>query len=84
MVALMQNQFQAIALPNIQQLKKEGFIGRSQILNKIDHWLQQNNQRFFILNREPGAGKSTTLLISFKLVTILLPITCVKQQNWKP
>ena len=33
-------QLEAIAFPNIQQLT-EGFTGRSQILNEIDHWLQQ-------------------------------------------
>jgi hypothetical protein len=61
MVALMQNnisnQLKAIAFPNIQQLT-EGFTGRSQILNEIDHWLQQKDQRFFILTGEPGVGKS--------------------------
>lgn len=48
---------EAIAFPNIQQLT-EGFTGRSQILKEIDHWLQQKDQRFFILTGEPGVGKS--------------------------
>lgn len=47
----------AIAFPNLQQLT-EGFTGRSHILNDIDHWLQQKDQRFFILIGEPGVGKS--------------------------
>jgi len=47
----------AIAFSNLQQLT-EVFTGRSPILNDIDHWLQQNDQRFFILTGEPGVGKS--------------------------
>jgi len=49
-------QLKAIAFPHIQQLT-EGFTGRSQILNEINHWLQQRDQRFFILTGEPGVGK---------------------------
>ncbi len=48
----------AIAFPNLQQLTKD-ITGRSHILNDIDHWLQQKDQRFFILTGEPGVGKST-------------------------
>jgi DNA replication protein DnaC len=50
-------QLEAIAFLNIQQLT-EGFTGRSHILNDIDHWLQQKDQRFFILTGESGVGKS--------------------------
>jgi len=50
-------QLEAIAFPNLQQLT-EGFTGRSHILNEIDHWLQQKDQRFFIVTGEPGVGKS--------------------------
>ncbi len=50
-------QLKAIAFPNIQQLV-EDFTGRSHILKEIDHWLQQKDQRFFILTGEPGVGKS--------------------------
>jgi len=50
-------QLEAIAFSNLQQLT-EVFTGRSQILNEIDQWLQQNDQRFFILTGEPGVGKS--------------------------
>lgn len=49
-------QLKAIAF-NLQQLT-EGFTGRSHILDDIDHWLQQKDQRFFILTGEPGVGKS--------------------------
>ena len=48
----------AIAFSAFIHQLTEVFIGRSHILNKIDHWLQQNNQRFFILTGEPGVGKS--------------------------
>lgn len=51
------NQLKAIAFPDLQQLA-EGFTRRSHILNNIDHWLQQKDQRFFILTGEPGVGKS--------------------------
>jgi hypothetical protein len=50
-------QLKAIAFPNLQQLT-EGFKGRSHILKEIDHWLQQKDQRFFVLTGEPGVGKS--------------------------
>ena len=50
-------QLKEIAFPNIQQLT-EGFTGRSHILKEIDYWLQQKDQRFFILIGEPGVGKS--------------------------
>lgn len=50
-------QLKALSFPNIQQLA-EGFRGRSHILKEIDYWLQQKDQRFFILTGEPGVGKS--------------------------
>jgi len=50
-------QLEVIAFPNLQQLT-EGFTGRSQIFSEINHWLQQKDQRFFILAGEPGVGKS--------------------------
>ena len=50
-------QLKAIAFLNIQQLT-ESFVGRSHILKEIDHWLQQKDQRFFVLTGEPGVGKS--------------------------
>lgn len=57
MVETVATQLKAIAFPNIQQLT-EDFTGRSHILNDIDHWLQQKDQRFFVLTGEPGVGKS--------------------------
>jgi hypothetical protein len=53
-------QLKAITFPNIQQLT-EGFTGRSHIFNDIDHWLQQKDQRFFILSGELGVGKSAII-----------------------
>ena len=50
-------QLKAIAFPNLQQLT-EDFTGRSHILNKIDQWLQQKDQQYFVLTGEPGVGKS--------------------------
>jgi hypothetical protein len=50
-------QLKEIAFPNIQQLT-EGFTGRSHTFNEMNHWLQQKDQRFFILIGEPGVGKS--------------------------
>lgn len=42
---------------SIKQLT-EIFEGREWIFKEIDHWLQQKNDRFFILLGEPGVGKS--------------------------
>jgi len=53
-------QLEAIAFPNLQKLT-ESFTGRSQLLNEIDYWLQQRDQRFFILTGEPGVGKSAII-----------------------
>jgi len=36
----------------------EGFTGREWVFEEIDRWLQQDNERFFILTGEPGVGKS--------------------------
>jgi hypothetical protein len=54
---LVATQLKLIAPPNLQQLT-ESFAGRSHILNEIDDWLQQSDQRFFVLMGEPGVGKS--------------------------
>ena len=53
-------QLEAIVSPNLQQLT-EVFTGRSHILKDIDHWLQQKDQRFFVLTGEPGVGKSAII-----------------------
>jgi len=51
-------QLKAIAFPNrIQQLMKS-FTGRSWVFDEITCWLQQKDQRFFLLTGEPGVGKS--------------------------
>ncbi len=42
---------------SIQQLTN-GFTGRTWVLKKIDHWLQQKDQRFLVIAGEPGVGKS--------------------------
>jgi hypothetical protein len=42
---------------HIQQLASE-FQGRSWVLDRINRWLQQKDQRFFVLAGEPGVGKS--------------------------
>jgi len=58
MVVLMQGAVSAIAFPNhIQQLMKD-FTGRSWVFDEITCWLQQKDQRFFLLTGEPGVGKS--------------------------
>jgi hypothetical protein len=36
----------------------EDFTGRDWLFEKIDNWLHNTNQRFFILTGEPGSGKS--------------------------
>jgi ABC-type phosphate/phosphonate transport system ATPase subunit len=51
-------QLKAIAFSNIQQLA-EGFIDRTWVLNKIDHWLEQKDQQFLVIAGELGIGKST-------------------------
>jgi replication-associated recombination protein RarA len=51
-------QVKAIAFDrDIERLTK-GFTGREWVFEEIDRWLQQGNERFFILTGEPGVGKS--------------------------
>jgi hypothetical protein len=51
-------QLKAIAFErDIEKLTK-GFTGREWVFEEIDRWLQQGNERFFILTGEPGVGKS--------------------------
>lgn len=57
MVETVATQLEAIAFPDLKQLT-ESFTGRSYIFDEIDHWLQQKDQRFFVLTGEPGVGKS--------------------------
>src|SRR5919199_2715193 len=52
-------QLKAIAFSTFTHPLKEGFTGRTWVFNKIDHWLQQKDQRFLVIAGEPGVGKST-------------------------
>ena len=51
-------QVKAIAFERDIKRLTEGFIGREWVFEEIDRWLQQDEQRFFILTGEPGIGKS--------------------------
>jgi DNA replication protein DnaC len=56
MIGTVATQVKAIAF-DIERLT-EGFTGREWVFEEIDRWLQQDNERFFILTGEPGVGKS--------------------------
>ena len=73
-------QLEAIAFFNLQKLT-EGFTGRSQIFNEINHWLQQKDQWFFILIGELGVGKSA---IAAYLLVICKNIKFMQQFLQKP
>ncbi|MEH2093243.1 NACHT domain-containing protein [Nostoc sp.] len=51
-------QLKAIAFDRDIQRLTENFTGREWVFKEIDRWLQQENERFFILTGEPGVGKS--------------------------
>ncbi|MBD2534676.1 NACHT domain-containing protein [Nostoc flagelliforme FACHB-838] len=51
-------QLKAIAFERDIERLTEGFTGREWVFKEIDRWLQQENERFFILTGEPGVGKS--------------------------
>ncbi|MEH2253163.1 ATP-binding protein [Nostoc sp.] len=51
-------QLKAIAFEHDIERLTEGFTGREWVFAEIDRWLQQENERFFILTGEPGVGKS--------------------------
>lgn len=51
-------QLKAIAFDHDIERLTKSFTGREWVLEEIDRWLQQDNQRFFILMGEPGVGKS--------------------------
>jgi hypothetical protein len=51
-------QVKAIAFDRDIERLTEGFTGREWVFEEIDRWLQQDNERFFILTGEPGIGKS--------------------------
>ncbi len=51
-------QVKAIAFDRDIERLTEGFTGRDWVFEEIERWLQQDNERFFILTGEPGVGKS--------------------------
>lgn len=51
-------QVKAIAFDREIENLTKGFTGREWVFAEIDRWLQQSNERFFILTGEPGVGKS--------------------------
>ncbi|MDF5730358.1 MAG: NACHT domain-containing protein [Rhizonema sp. PD38] len=51
-------QLKAISFERDIERLTESFTGREWIFEEIDRWLQQDNERFFILTGEPGVGKS--------------------------
>jgi hypothetical protein len=52
-------QLKAIAFDRDIERLTQSFTGREWVFEEIDRWLQQDNERFFILTGEPGVGKST-------------------------
>ncbi|MEH2253167.1 hypothetical protein [Nostoc sp.] len=58
MIGTVSTQLKAIAFERDIERLTEGFTGREWVFKEIDRWLQQENQRFFILTGEPGVGKS--------------------------
>ena len=59
MIGTVSTQLKAIAFSDSIQQLTSGFTGRTWVLNKIDHWLEQKDQRFLVIAGEPGVGKST-------------------------
>ena len=58
MTGTVATQVKAIAFDRDIERLTEGFTGREWVFEEIDRWLQQGNERFFILTGEPGVGKS--------------------------
>ncbi|WP_392476494.1 hypothetical protein [Nostoc sp. C110] len=58
-------QLKAITFERDIERLTEGFTGREWIFKEIDRWLQQSNERFFILTGEPGVGKSAIVSLKF-------------------
>jgi hypothetical protein len=67
MTGTVATQVKAIAFDRDIERLTEGFTGREWVFEEIDRWLQQGNERFFILTGEPGVGKSA---IAAKLTQI--------------
>ncbi|MEG3918530.1 hypothetical protein QUA07_05195 [Microcoleus sp. T3_A4] len=58
MTGTVATQVKAIAFDRDIERLTEGFTGREWVFEEIDRWVQQDNERFFILTGEPGVGKS--------------------------
>jgi MoxR-like ATPase len=58
MTGTVATQVKAIAFDRDIERLTQGFTGREWVLEAIDRWLQQDNERFFLLTGEPGVGKS--------------------------
>jgi molybdopterin-guanine dinucleotide biosynthesis protein A len=58
MTGTVATQVKAIAFDRDIERLTEGFTGREWVFEEIGRWLQQGNERFFILTGEPGVGKS--------------------------
>jgi hypothetical protein len=58
MTGTVATQVKAIAFDRDIERLTEGFTGREWVFEEVDRWLQQDNERFFILTGEPGVGKS--------------------------
>ncbi|MEH2082153.1 MAG: hypothetical protein V7K89_19910 [Nostoc sp.] len=72
MIETVATQLKAIAFePDIERLT-ENFTGCKWVFKEIDGWLQQENQRFFILTGEPGVGKSAIAAIILPMVDAIL------------
>ena len=50
--------------PDLEKLTKV-FTGRQWVFHDIDRWLQESEERFFILTGEPGVGKSAIVSLKF-------------------
>jgi hypothetical protein len=74
----------ALAFDRDLEILTEGFPGWEWSFEEIYLWFQQDNERLFILTGEPGVGKSAIAAHLIQIRKDILPITCVKQQNWKP
>ncbi|MBW4499642.1 MAG: hypothetical protein KME57_08750 [Scytonema hyalinum WJT4-NPBG1] len=58
MTGTVATQVKAIAFDRDIERLTESFTDREWVFEEIDRWLQQDNERFFILTGEPGVGKS--------------------------
>jgi DNA replication protein DnaC len=63
MTRTVSTQLKTIAFSDSIQQLTNSFTGRTWVLNKIDHWLQQKDQRFLVIAGEPGVGKSAIAAI---------------------